>query len=149
MKGTIVILLATACLMGCKSIPIERVEVVHTHSSDTIKQSDTTRIEKETIIREANNGDSALLAKMGLKLSDNERLLLILQRELERNKSKEEQRHEADSVRIVERKVPVPVEGKVPFWDKVQLVGVGALICSVVVFIIGLIWWIRRRYKRC
>ena len=77
-----VLLLVAFLLMGCRSIqyvPVEtvRTEIVHHH--DTIKQTDSVKTEKETVIREARPEDSAMIAKLGIKLQDNERLLILLQ----------------------------------------------------------------------
>lgn len=44
--------------------------------------------------------------------------------------------------------VPYPVEKKVPFWEKVKIGSVGFIGGGLVIGVIGVILWIRRRYKR-
>jgi len=135
-------------LVGCKTVyvPVESVhEYVH-HQTDTIEKTDTVTNTKETIIREASKADSALLAKYGIRLKENERLLLFLQKELEQEKSKEIEHHTDTVIKVDSVQVPYPVEKKVPFWEKVKIGSVGFV--SALVFGGGVALWIRRRYKR-
>lgn len=135
-------------LVGCKTVyvPVESVhEYVH-HQTDTIEKTDTVTNTKETIIREASKADSALLAQYGIRLKDNERLLLFLQKELEQEKSKEIEHHTDTVIKVDSVQVPYPVEKKVPFWEKVKTGSVGFV--SAIILGGGVALWIRRRYKR-
>ena len=135
-------------LVGCKTVyvPVESVhEYVH-HQTDTIEKTDTVTNTKETIIREASKADSALLAKYGIRLKENERLLLFLQKELEQEKSKEIEHHTDTVIKVDSVQVPYPVEKKVPFWEKVKMGSVGFV--SAIILGGGVALWIRRRYKR-
>lgn len=135
-------------LVGCKTVyvPVESVhEYVH-HQTDTIEKTDTVTNTKETIIREASKADSALLAKYGIRLKENERLLLFLQKELEQEKSREIEHHTDTVIKVDSVQVPYPVEKKVPFWEKVKTGSVGFV--SAIVLGGGVALWIRRRYKR-
>ena len=72
---------AVFVLCGCKKVqyvPVKEVHTIEKHTGDTLHHHDTTRIEKEMIIREANDGDSAMLARYGIRLKENERLILML-----------------------------------------------------------------------
>lgn len=135
-------------LVGCKTgyVPVESVhEYVH-HQTDTVHKTDTVTNTKETIIREASKADSALLAKYGIRLKENERLLLFLQKELEQEKSKEIEHHTDTVIKVDSVQVPYPVEKKVPFWEKVKTGSVGFV--SAIILGGGVALWIRRRYKR-
>lgn len=135
-------------LVGCKTVyvPVESVhEYVH-HQTDTIEKTDTVTNTKETIIREASKADSVLLAKYGIRLKENERLLLFLQKELEQEKSKEIEHHTDTVIKVDSVQVPYPVEKKVPFWEKVKTGSVGFV--SAIILGGGVALWIRRRYKR-
>lgn len=136
---------------GCKTqyVPVETVRMEYQNHTDTVKLTDSIKTEKETIIREARPEDSLMLAKLGIRLKENERAILVLQKELEQERSRQSE-HTTDSVIKNDTiRVPYPVEGKVPKWEKVKIgsVGfVGGLGFSVIVWIA---FWIRRRYKRC
>lgn len=135
-------------LVGCKTVyvPVESVhEYVH-HQTDTIEKTDTVTNTKETIIREASKADSVLLAKYGIRLKENERLLLFLQKELEQEKSREIEHHTDTVIKVDSVQVPYPVEKKVPFWEKVKTGSVGFV--GAIVLGGGVALWIRRRYKR-
>lgn len=75
-------------VVGCKTVKvIEQVPVyihdtTHVKHTEYIFRTDTLINNTETIIREANAGDSALLARLGLQLKDNERTILVLRNEL-------------------------------------------------------------------
>lgn len=144
-----VIAVAVALLSGCKMVdyvPVETVKTVYQNHTDTVVMKDTVLSKKETIIREA---DSALVAKLGLQLKDNEKAILILQRELERQVSKESE-HKTDTVLKTDSiQVPYPVERKLSKWEKVCIdygkVMMGATLLLVVEFIIWLVRQIRNR----
>lgn len=96
-------------ICSCKQIEyvtVPEVHEIHHHHTDSVKQTDSVKIEKETLIREARPEDSAMLAQMGIKLAQNERLLIMLQRELQQAKS-ELIEHQSDSV-AKRDSVPVP-----------------------------------------
>ena len=115
-------------LASCRSVqyvPVETVRTEYINHTDTVHKTDTVTNERETVIREVNKGDSALLAKYGIMLKDNERMLLFLQRELEKERSKErEVQHDTTIVRDTIQ-VPYPVEKKQSaidrFGDKLML----------------------------
>ena len=129
-------------LMGCRTqyVPVETVRTEVVHQTDTVKEKESTRTESTTVIREASPEDSAMLAKLGIKLKSNERLLILLQKELAETRKELEQKHSNDSVRTEykDRPVPVPVEKKLTKWQsfcidygKVMLGGTGAAVVAV------------------
>lgn len=141
---------------GCKTIkyvPFEtiRTEIVHQH--DTIKQTDSVTNNIRTIIRESRPEDSLMLRELGIKLQANERLLILLQKELQQAKSEKQESHNRDSVRVDSIQVPYPVEKPLTRWQTFCLdfgmVTTGGCIVTVIVGVLWLIRWIRkRRFQR-
>lgn len=133
-------------LCGCKSIqyvPVETVRTEIVHQTDTVKQTDSTKTEKETIIREARPEDSLMLAKLGIKLQSNERLLILLQKELSDTKKELEEKHNSDSVRVEYKDRPYPVEKKLTKWQsfcidygKIMLGSTIACVIAIVLLVI-------------
>ena len=135
----ILLLVFSLLLSGCKSIqyvPVEKVKTEYINRTDTVNKIDTLISEKETIIREA---DSSLVAKLGLQLKANERAILILQRELERQVSKESE-HKTDTVIKTDSvQVPYPVERKLTKWEQTKMDAGGIAIGVCIVFLIIII----------
>ena len=132
-------------------VPIETVRTERVTVHDTIKQSDSTKMQTNTIIREARPEDSIMIAQLGIKLQSNERLLILLQKELQEHKSNRQESHTKDSVRVDSVHVPVPVERKLTKWETFYLdhgkVMTGFSIASFFLFIFLIIRWITGRKK--
>ena len=144
------VIIALTLLTACKTVyvPVESVHHEYHHTSDTIRERDSIFNEKETIIRETNSGDSALLAKLGIQLSEGQKAILILQKELERLiREKQEAVHDT-IIKNDTIQVPYPVEKKIPFWEKVKIGSVGFVGALAVGGVVGVALWLRRRYKR-
>ena len=115
-----VLMCLMALLVSCRTqyVPVETVRTEYINRTDTVHKTDTVTNEKETVIREVNKGDSALLAKYGIQIKDNERMLLFLQRELDLERSKErEVQHDTTIVRDTIQ-VPYPVDKPQSAVDK-------------------------------
>lgn len=145
----IVLLFLSALFTSCKSIqyvPVETVRTEYKHTVDTIKQTDSIFSEKETIIREA---DSALVADLGLKLKANEKAILILKKELERQVNNKSEHHVDTVIKTDSIQVPYPVEKQLTKWQKMKMKagGVSLIACLLIVIgiVVGLIF---RAYKR-
>lgn len=141
-------------LFGCKSvqyIPVETVSTERVTVHDTIKQSDSTKTQANTIIREARPEDSVMIAQLGIKLKRNERLLILLQKELQEHKSNRQESHTKDSVRVDSVQVPVPVECKLTKWETFCIdygkVMVGSTIVLLLMFIYIIVRWFTGRKK--
>jgi len=90
MRRKVAIALCLLCLVGCrgpkeiyKEVPVYVHDTVHEWHTNNVVHHDTVESVKETIIREA---DSSLLAAYGvvdMKVKDNERIILVLRRELQ------------------------------------------------------------------
>ena len=134
-------------LCGCKSIqyvPVETVRTEIVHQTDTVKQTDSVKTEKETVIREARPEDSLMLAKLGIKLQSNERLLILLQKELSDTKKELEEKHNSDSVRVEYKDRPYPVEKKLTKWQSFCIdygkIMLGSTIAGVIVIVLLIIY---------
>ena len=146
--GMIITMLMGALFSGCKNtqyVPVETVRTEYLHSTDTVKEKDSTYREKETIIREA---DSAMIDKLGLKLKDNERAILILQKELEKQINSKSESKTDTVIKTDSVQVPYPVEKQLTRWQQV-CIGYGKLTMgATVLLVIFLIVWIVRRLRK-
>lgn len=147
MKKALFITLTAFLLAGCvstKYVPVETVRTEYTHNTDTVIQTDTVKSEKETIIREVNAGDSTMLAEMGIKLKDNERLLIMMQKQLNEAKSHHYE-SKTDTIIINDTiRVPYPVEKELTFFQKAAVNGFAYItIALIVLFIILMFRWKR------
>lgn len=149
MRKRIIILLVLAVMLlcGCKSIqyvPVETVRTEIVHQTDTVKQTDSVKTEKETVIREARPEDSLMLAKLGIKLQSNERLLILLQKELSDTKKELEEKHNSDSVRVEYKDRPYPVEKQLTRWQSFCIdygkIMLGSTVAGVIVIILLIIY---------
>lgn len=134
-------------LCGCKNIqyvPVETVRTEIVHQTDTVKQTDSVKTEKETVIREARPEDSLMLAKLGIKLQSNERLLILLQKELSDTKKELEEKHNSDSVRVEYKDRPYPVEKQLTRWQSFCIdygkIMLGSTIAGVIVIVLLIIY---------
>lgn len=149
LAGVIIIVVISLLLSSCESIqyiPVEKVKTEYINRTDTVNKIDTLISEKETIIREA---DSSLVARLGLQLKANERAILILQKELERQVSKESEHRTDTVIKTDSVQVPYPVEKKLTKWQQVKMdaggVAMGVCLVVVIVIIVGFIVKVRRR----
>ena len=109
MLPLILILLAVLItLISCRSsqpVVVTRQQHHVAHQHDTILRIDTIETHTQTLIREA---DPVQLQELGLQLRQNERALLILQKQVERQASRQTE-HKTDTV-IQRDTIPVIVE---------------------------------------
>ena len=110
-------------MCGCTTqyVPVETVRTEYKTKTDTVKMSDTIRTEKETILREARPEDSAMIAKLGIKLQDNERLLILLRNQLTNANSKQYESHTDTIIKTDSIQVPYPVEKKLTKWQQFKM----------------------------
>jgi len=147
MKKLVILIVIVLGLCGCESIqyvPVETINTVYQNHTDTIKQTDTIQTEKETIIREA---DSAMVAELGLKLKANEKAILILKRELERQV---QNKYEAKSDTVIEKdtvRVPYPVEKQLTKWQqfKMDFADVGFGVCGLLILLVCGYLFVRKK----
>jgi len=135
-----IILLVLCCMFAssCKTqyVPVETVRTEYINRTDTVHKTDTVTNERETVIREVNKGDSALLAKYGIQIKNNERMLLFLQRELDKERSKErEVQHDTVVVNDTIR-VPYPVEREASLSERLGEKVFYLLILAVLLYFI-------------
>lgn len=115
--------------VGCSPnvVTVEKTHTEYVHNTDTLTIKDTVRSNTNTIIREARPEDSLLLAQYGIRLKDNERMLLFLQKQLEQEKS--ESREVVHDTTIVRDTIPqiVTVEKELSWWDRQKIALEGML----------------------
>lgn len=142
--GTILALLFMTSCWSVRYVPVERVRTEYINRTDTIRETDSIIHEKETIIREA---DSTTLSKLGLQLKENEKAILILRRELERQKSTH-QEHRIDTVVVRDSvNVPVPVEKELSWYQEKCITWFPWILFAAIVFLIFILkpWrWLKR-----
>lgn len=138
-----IVLVWLLSLTGCKEIeyvPVETVRTETVHQTDTVEKVVEKNNETNTIIREARPEDSLMLAKLGIKLQSNERMLILLQRELVETKNELKESHSKDSVRSDTVQVPYPVEKQLGRFDSFCVdygkVMVGVSIGGILLFIL-------------
>lgn len=150
----IVVTVLLFVLAGCEStkyVPIETVGTEIVHQTDTVHITDSVETTKEITLREARPEDSLTIARLGLKLQENERLLILTQRELQKVQSNTYESHNKDSVRVDSIHVPCPVERQLNKWEQFKMdygaVAFGSTIVAVILLVLQLIRWLRKRDK--
>ena len=144
------ICLAITLIFGCKSIeyvPVESSHVEHHWHHDSVEIVDTFIKDKSTIIREL---DSAAMAEYGIRLNNAERAFLVQVQEFEKQ-VKELKEAKKDTAYIEkEVQVPVPVERKLNKWEQFKMdygaVAFGGSLVAVILVIIWVVIWIRKRF---
>ena len=140
--GIIIVVILSLLLGGCapKVITVEKTHTEYVHSTDTVEIKDTVRTESNTIIREARPEDSLLLAQYGIRLKDNERMLLFLQKQLEQEKSQSKVHDTLYKSKVDSIAVPYPVEKELTWWQakkiefgELAMLIMAGLLCFVVI----------------
>ena len=133
-------------------VPVETVRTEYKTKTDTIIQTDTVEREKTVTIMEV---DSDLLAKYGILLRENrntQAAYLIIQKELERQKSSKQEVHTDTIFKTDTIQVPYPVERKLNKWESFCIeygkVMTGITIGAIIAFVVMIILWIRRKAQR-
>ena len=151
----IVLALLVSLLTGCtttKYVTVPEVHEVHHHHTDSIHQTDSVIIEKETTIMQL---DSAAMAKYGIQLKAAERAWLVKSWELERQI--EHLMAMSETKDSVHDSIPVPypvekevyIEKELNWFQKSLMWSGGIAIITIVVFIFiqfkgfGLWRWIK------
>ena len=118
---------------GCKTVketievPVFLRDTIEKVRIDTVSRVDTVINNTETIIREANESDSLMLAQLGLQIKDNEKIILVLRKELEQKISELYHLQKDSTYNHNETPVPVhdtqyvEVEKPLGWWQKLFL----------------------------
>lgn len=124
MRKALFCVLTVFLLAGCVStryIPVETVRTEYKSTTDTVVKIDSFKTEKTTVIREANENDSIMLTQMGFKLRANERLLIMMQNQLDEIKSSQKE-VKNDTVIVGDTiRVPYPVEKQLTFFQRLAI----------------------------
>jgi hypothetical protein len=127
----------TACTTT-KYVTVPEIHEVHHHHTDSIHQTDSVTVEKETVIMQL---DSDAMAKYGIQLKAAERAWLVRTSELERRLQQLAEMHtdtvhERDSVPYpVEVIKEVEVEKDLHWWQKALMFLGGTFIVGVAIWI--------------
>lgn len=149
----IVVILASVIvmfmLMGCVTqyVPVPEYHYENHHSTDTVRFIDSVLKERNTIIREAGDMDSALLAELGIRLKNGERAILVLRKELERVLSQHNEKAHDTVIKVDSVRVPYPVERRATKWEQFRQNIFGALIAFLVIVMVYAIFRIRSHLK--
>lgn len=145
----LLLIFLSSLFSSCRSIqyvPVEKIKTEYINRTDTIKRIDSVFKEKETIIKEA---DSSLVAKLGFQLKSNERAILILQKELERQVNKESEYKVDSFIKIDSVQVPYPVERNLTKWEKVKMdMGGMAIGACIIIIIVVLIFFLAKVLRK-
>jgi len=149
MACIIVAVLLMLCGCRTKYVPVETVKTEIVHQTDTVEKKVEVNKETNTIIREGRPEDSVLLAKLGIKLAANERLLIIQQEQINSLLSDLKELHYKDSVRVDSIQVPYPVERELSRWEQVCVdygkIMMGVTAFSVAAAVLAVIMYVRRK----
>lgn len=148
MKKALFFVLTAFLLAGCVStryVPVETVRTEYKSKTDTVIQKDTVKTEKVTVVREANEGDSIMLAQMGIKLKDNERLLILLQNQLNEAKSHRLEVKTDTVIKCDTIKVPYPVEKQLTFFQRMAVDWFIYCLIACVLFFIILLFKVKKQ----
>lgn len=149
LSGVILLILLQLFFCGCSDIqyvPIESHSIEHHYHNDTVKEKDTVYQENTTVIREA---DSAMLAKLGIKLENNERAILILRSELQKAVSQMWKTKIDTIIRIDTTRVPYPVERQLTKWEQTKMDTGGITLTLCIAFIIiVIVRFLVRAYRK-
>ena len=119
-----VVFFMAACLLlsSCRTqyVPVPEYHTEYVNRTDTVTKTDTVQNDRQIIIREATKDDSVMLSEYGIRLKDNERIMLLLRTELERLKSNRTEVLHDTIVRTDSISVPYPVERELTFWQKLK-----------------------------
>ena len=152
MKRIPIIMFAVVVLASCKTtervVTVPEVHDYHHWHTDSVKQTDSVIVEKETVVMQL---DSAAMAAYGIRLDAAQQAWLVKTSELERalnsiTKTVTDTVHERDSI-----PVPYPVEviKEVPreltWWQKTRMHGGEALLGLLGICGIYGLWRIRKK----
>ena len=144
-----VTLLLCALLGSCtttKYVPVIETHTEHHWHTDSTATSDSVIHEKETVVMQA---DSAMMARFGIQLKENERAWLIRTKELEQQIRKMERMiAERDTVHDsipYPVKVPEYVEKDLTWWQQTRLHIANVVLWTLL--LCGILWLIKKRHQ--
>lgn len=155
-KNFLIFTILESLVVGCQSprtiyVPVYNTDSIASGHKEKETTHDTTIIYNTTVIREADSALRAQLEAMGIKVSDYERMLVIMQQQLT-NQIHNQYTHKSDTaIHICEVEKPVPVEEEVEVekplnWLQKTLMYTGAA-ALVILLAAAVTWWVRRRHK--
>ena len=126
-----------------KVVTVPEYHKEYVNRTDTFLRVDSVVHNTNTIIREANKGDSAMLADYGIKLKNNERVLLLLRSELERAMNHQLEVRSDTVIKTDSVSVPYPVEKQLTWWQQTKVdfaeIIFGILVVIIVFFVLKVV----------
>ena len=144
----VAVVLLAACETTERVVTVPEVHEYHHHHTDSVKQVDSVRVEKETVVMQL---DSAAMAAYGIRLEAAERAWLVKTKELEKALSRVNQTV-ADTVHVRDS-IPVPypvpviqeVEKPLNWLQRTRMHGGDALFAILAIGAIYGIWRVRKK----
>ena len=155
MKKLLLLAAVGIMLTACKNteyITVPEIHEVHHHHTDSIKQTDSVTVEKETVIMQL---DSAAMAQYGIQLKSAERAWLVKTAELEQRlqqliENHTDTVHERDSVPyLVEVIKEVPAE--LTWWQQMRIHFANIVLWVLAIAAIAIIltrFWLKRPIRQ-
>ena len=145
----VVCVMVMLTLTGCATqyVPVPEYHYENHYSTDTVRYIDSVLKERNTIIREVGDMDSALLAELGIKIKNDERAILVLRKELERVLSQQSEKVHDTVIKVDSVRVPYPVERRATKLEQFKQNIAGALIAFLVIVMVYAIFRIRSHLK--
>lgn len=151
--GAIILALLICVLFGSctttKYVPVQQQHTEHHWHTDSVKERDSVHTENTTIIREV---DSAVMAKYGIQMQNNQRAWLVLQREMEQRLRELEHMTVTRDTIHDSIPAPVPVEvikevpAKLTWWQQTRIHLANILL--YLILIVGIIYVGKKHIKR-
>lgn len=121
----IVILVISICLLlcGCRTqyVTVPEYHTEYVNRTDTFVLRDTLLKDREVVVREMTPADSAMLAQYGIQMQDDKRMILFLQRELQRQSTQQKETVHDTIIKTDSIRVPYPVEKSLSRWQQIKL----------------------------
>ena len=121
--GFLVVVTLCILLSGCRTqyVTVPEYHTKYMSKIDTFIRNDTVKKDRQIVVRELTPEDSAMLAEYGIRIKDNKRMILFLQKELEREKSQQKETVHDTIIKTDNVRVPYPVEKQLTRWQQMKV----------------------------
>lgn len=147
--SVVVIIVLLSLLVSCRTqyVTVPEYHKEYVNRTDTFMRVDSFISNTNTIIREANDGDSLLLLQYGIRLKDNERLLLMLHNEIQRLTSEQQESRVDTFIKTDSVAVPYPVPAQLTMWQRAKVnLGGWAMGFLALLFILLVLQFYKRNF---
>lgn len=121
--GFLAVVTFCCLLCGCRTqyVTVPEYHTEYISKTDTFIKRDTLLKDKEVVVREMTPEDSAMLAQYGIQMKDDKRMILFLQRELQRQSIQNKETVHDTIIKTDSIRVPYPVEKKLTRWQQLKV----------------------------